>query len=379
MKLISDSSEIRQICQELAKEDYIAIDTEFLRDRYYYPKLCLVQIAAKDQYYLFDTLAKDVDFSPLWQLLTEDKVLKVIHAARQDIETIYHITGKVIYPLFDTQIAVMALGYSSDSSYASIVSNFLNKNIDKTQQFSSWDKRPLLESQVKYAILDVVYLNQAYPLIKEALNKSDRNLWLDEEFGVLTNPKTYIIDPYNIWKKVPVRNKHISFSKLRELCYFREMEARRLNIPRQHFLKDQTILDIISKNIKTSDDLYKISSLRNLNSTQIKQIFEALEKATLNPLDTEYMKNKNKAISPEEKNLVDLYKTILISLAKQNNVSERLIATNDELEEFVLRGNHEIKAMKSWRYEVFGKYALEFKQEKLSLKMENGKMVFKVS
>lgn len=267
MPLINQTTDLTEAVRILANYPFIAVDTEFLREHTYYPKLCLVQIATKDHVFLFDVLAEHINLTPLWELMTNPNITKVFHDARQDIETIYHLSGKMITPIFDTQIAAMALGYTHHIGYATLAEKLLGITLNKSSQFSAWDRRPLSDQQVDYARADVIHLEKIYTLLRDELLKSNRLHWLTNKFNLLEDPTLFLVDINNVWKKN--RTKHLSSSQrniAKSLTIWREKTAESLNLHRNRILKDHHILALAKKPPKTPQSAR--SSLHGVNLTE---------------------------------------------------------------------------------------------------------------
>ena len=256
MTVIADSAELAGLCQRLTKAEYIAVDTEFMRDKTYYPQLCLVQIAGPDEAAAIDTLAPGIDLKPMFDLLVAPAVTKVFHAARQDIETFFHIARTIPAPLVDTQVAAMVCGFGDAVSYENLAAKLAGARIDKSSRFTDWARRPLTERQVSYALSDVTHLRPAYEKLKRRMDKSGRAAWVAEEMAILTNPATYQQEPREAWRRLKVRSEKPRFlAILRELCAWREEEAQRRDLPRNRIVKDETLIEIAAHAPTKAEDL----------------------------------------------------------------------------------------------------------------------------
>jgi ribonuclease D len=375
MPLITSSSELKTLCRTLSSLPYIAVDTEFLRDKYYYPKLCLIQIGSPDGQYLIDPLFPNMDIAPLVELFTNPNIIKVFHSAKQDIETFYYITGKTITPLYDTQVAAMAVGYFSQTSYATLVSDFLNITLDKTNQFSEWDKRPLSKQQISYAIDDVRHLHVIYPLLNQKLIDQQRIHWIEEEITALTDPATYQIDPDTIWQKLSLRDRSPTFlGTVKTIAAWREKEAQSSNRPRTHILKDAVLIDIASIRPKSIERLCHIRGANHLNQTQEATLMAAIQDGIQNPLQATPATFYNKNLQPDEKHISDLFKIALHTVSQKHHVAERLIISSHDLLELALNPAATHPVMSGWRYEIFGKYIEGLRTGKLALRLSDGKI-----
>ena len=373
--LITDSPALATLCATLSTHPFIAVDTEFLRDKYYYPKLCLVQIGDANGQYLIDPLAPDIDLAPLWALFTNTAVLKIFHSAKQDIETIFHITGQMITPLYDTQVAAMAIGYFSHTSYAALVSDFLKVSLDKSSQFSQWDTRPLSAKQLTYAADDVRYLYQLYPLLHQKITQQDREHWLEDDMLLLTDPKTYAIDPDTAWQRLSLRDRSPVFlGVVRALASWRELEARRHNRPRTHILKDAALTDIASRRPGNADQLARIRGIHHMTTTQNTALLTAISEGIKNPVHTPPETLHMNGATPEEKYLCDLLKIALYATAKKHHIAERLIASSQDITDLVLRPSAPSPVMSGWRYDMFGKQIEAILAGELSLRVHQGKI-----
>ncbi|HYD69381.1 ribonuclease D, partial [Azospirillum sp.] len=256
MTLITTTSELDAFCRGLAGADYITVDTEFLREKTYYPQLCLIQVAGPDGAVAIDPLAEGIDLTSLLDVLVDPNVLKVFHAARQDVEIFFHLTGKIPHPLFDTQVAAMVCGFGESVGYETLVTKLAGARIDKSSRFTDWSARPLTERQLTYALSDVIHLRPAFEKLRKRLNRTGRAHWLEEEMAVLTNPATYTVEPDTSWQRLKVRtNKPRFMAILKELAAWREREAQRRDLPRSRVLRDEALLEIAAHAPTTVDDL----------------------------------------------------------------------------------------------------------------------------
>lgn len=376
MTLVTDTETLAGICEELHKAEYITVDTEFLRDKFYYPKLCLIQVAWEGGQCAVDPLAKGIDLAPLFEVFSNEKVVKAFHSARQDIEIILGLSGKVPKPLFDTQVAAMVCGFGDSVSYATLVEKIVGEVLDKSSRFTDWSRRPLSEKQFNYSLSDVTYLRDVYKKLKTMLEENNRMAWLGEEMSDLTNPENYIIDPDEVWKRIKARgNSRRFFGVVQALAKWRELTARELNRPRNFILRDQPLLEIAAHVPKTITELKKIREIGKVATSRGEDLLALLEVATNLPEDQlPPLKKKSKRPERYDKAMAELLKVLLKMKCEEHNVAERLVADSSEIVEIAHSDNPEIPAMHGWRYEVFGKYAVDLKQGKIGLTAKGGKM-----
>lgn len=376
--LITTTEALCDLCDRLAKSDFIAVDTEFMRENTYWPELCLVQIANAEEAAAIDPMAEGLDLSPLLRLLTEnEEVLKVFHAGGQDVEIIVNLTGKTPHPIFDTQIAMMAISQSEQIGYANLVETWLGLSIDKGARFTDWSRRPLTERQIEYAIGDVTHLAAIFPRILKKLIKTGRGAWLDAEMEKLADPANYLTDPGQAWKRIrqPGRNPQV-LGRLKALAAWRESEAQHKNIPRGRIMRDETLADIASHPPKVQADLAKVRGLSAAwkDNDIGKRLMKVLAEAA--PLPKEEMPEKVKQGAPlgrEGALVADLLKLLLKIRAREIDVAPRLLTRADELEALA-SGVRNLPVLEGWRYEVFGKDALDLVEGKLAFAVEKGKL-----
>ena len=378
MSLITTTKELKAFCKELEDESFITVDTEFLRDKTYFPKLCLIQVAGKNTSYAIDNLAEGIDLQPLYDLLTNSSVLKVFHSARQDIEIIYNLTGKVPSPLFDSQVAAMVCGFAEAASYEAFVRKLASVSLDKSSRFTDWSNRPLTQKQLDYALSDVIHLRTVYKALQEKLEENGRTHWLAEEMETLTNPENYEIRPEDAWKKLRIRSgQSLKFVKrVQELAKWREEIAQKKDLPRNHVVKEQTLLEIAASAPKTVKSLKNIRGLGRMgdNSSMVKDILQVIEEvATASNEDLEQCRVKKKAPSKSGA-LVELLKVLLKMKSDEHNVAVKLIASTDDLALVAADDNAAVPALHGWRYEVFGQYAKALKEGKIALAAKGNHM-----
>ncbi|WP_284125064.1 ribonuclease D [Parerythrobacter aestuarii] len=377
-ELITTTEPLRELCERLAKSEFVCVDTEFMRENTYWPELCLIQIGNEEEAAAVDPLADGIDLAPLWELMCDNEdVLKVFHAGGQDVEIVFNFTGKTPHPIFDTQIAMMAISQSEQIGYANLVESWLNKTIDKGARFTDWSRRPLTDRQIEYAIGDVTYLATIFPKILNKLIKTGRGAWLNAEMDKLADPANYENDGDLAWRRIrsPGRNPTV-LGRLKALAAWRESEAQHKNIPRGRIVRDETLADIASHPPKKQSDLAKVRGLSQAwRDNEIgKRLLKVLEKAE--PLPKEEMPEKAKRGAPLGKEgalVADLLKLLLKIRAREIDIAARLLTRADEMEALAA-GVRDLPILEGWRYEVFGKDALELVEGKLAFAVKNGKL-----
>jgi ribonuclease D len=377
MKLITRNEELADACARLATAPYVAVDTEFMREQTFWPKLCLVQIAADGAEVLIDSQAPGLDLTPLFDLMVNEKVLKVFHSARQDIEIVHHLAGVIPHPIFDTQVAAMVCGFGEAVSYSMLVKRLLNRNLDKTSRFTDWSRRPLLERQLTYAIGDVTHLRDLYPKLKGQLDQSERASWLNEEMAVLTDPATYELHPEQAWRRLKMRIKTPkALAVLMELAAWREREAQTQDVPRARILKDEALYDIASQTPRTQEDLGSLRTLHNgfARSMRGRAVLEAVARGLERDPKTIPPIERGEPMPPEAQAVVDLLRVLLKARAGSHGVAPKLIATSDELEEIARSDDTDVPVLRGWRKKLFGDDALALKRGELALAIKDGEV-----
>ncbi|HAU21150.1 MAG TPA: ribonuclease D [Erythrobacter sp.] len=376
--LITTTEALEDLCGRLEKSEFVAVDTEFMRENTYWPELCLVQIANEEEAAAIDPLAEGIDLSPLLDLLTEnEEVLKVFHAGGQDVEIIVNMTGKTPHPIFDTQIAMMAVSQSEQIGYANLVESWLGITVDKGARFTDWSRRPLTDRQIEYAIGDVTHLSEIFPRILDKLIQTGRGDWLDAEMEKLSDAENYIVDPETSWRRIrqPGRNPSV-LGRLKVLAAWREGEAKHKNIPRGRIMRDETLADIASHPPKKQGDLAKVRGLSGAwkDNDIGKRLMKVIEKAE--PLDKSELPEKMKRGAPLGKEgalVADLLKLLLKIRAREIEVATRLLTKAEEMEALAA-GIRDLPVLQGWRYEVFGRDALELVEGKLAFAVREGKL-----
>lgn len=376
--LITTTEDLADLCERLAKSEFVAVDTEFMRENTYYPLLCLVQVGNTEEAAAIDPLAEGIDLSPLLELLTgNDDVLKVFHAGGQDVEIVYNLTGATPHPIFDTQIAMMAISQSEQIGYANLVESWLGTTIDKGARFTDWSRRPLTDRQIEYAIGDVTYLASIFPKILKRLIKTGRGEWLNAEMDKLADPANYANDLDTAWHRIraPSRNALV-LGRLKALAAWRETEAQAKDIPRGRIMRDETLADIASHPPRNQEDLAKVRGLSQAwrDNDIGKRLMRALRHAEALP--DEEMPDRPKRGAPLGKEgalVADLLKLLLKIRTREIDVAARLLTRSEEMEALAA-GARKLPVLEGWRYEVFGRDALELVEGRLAFAVENGRL-----
>ncbi len=377
--LITKSDDLKALVDRLSKQPFVAVDTEFMRENTYWPDLCLIQVASSEEAAAIDPKAEGIDLKPLLELFVADEdVLKVFHAGGQDLEIIHNLTGKVPHPLFDTQIAAMALGHGEQIGYSNLIESLLGHSLDKGARFTDWSRRPLDKRQIDYAIADVTHLATVFPRMVEKLKKSGRGAWLDEEMERLADASTFAFPPGDAWKrlKLPSRNPAV-LGRLKAVAAWRETEARSKNLPRGRIIKDDTLTEIVLHPPKTQDDLGRIRGLSaGWKTNDIGgRLIAAIEAAK--PLEGSELPDREPrrpGLTKDAALVSDLLKLLLKIRAKETGVAARLIARSDDLEALAAGVRKNLNILQGWRYEQFGKDALDLVEGRLAFAIENGKL-----
>jgi ribonuclease D len=370
IELISDQAGLEAAVRELAKGEFLALDTEFHRESTYWPLLCLVQAATADYDVMIDPLAK-LDLKPLLDLIADPSRVKVFHAARQDLEIFTKLIGHVPGPIFDTQIAAMACGLGDSISYENLVSRVLKgASVDKSSQFTDWARRPLSEKQLRYARGDVVYLRQIYKILQAKLEKLDRVSWIEDEIADLTDPEIYAFDPAQSWKRLKLRKfKPDYLAVLANVAAWREQVAQETDKPRQRILKDDAIQEIAQQKPRSGEAIEKLRAVPSgfSRSRHGVGLVNAINQALADPEKYAPDVERMESSGPPPGALVELLKVLLKQVSDENDVATRLIANAADIERLARDANPDIPALKGWRREVFGAKALALKSGKLAL------------
>ncbi len=380
MKIITKNSELQEFCTKAANSKYITIDTEFLRERTYFSKLCLIQLAIpgdeNDSAVLVDNLANKLDLSPIYKLFQNENVVKVFHAARQDLEIFYLDSGIFPYPLFDTQIAAMVCGFGDQVAYETLVKQVAKQTLDKSSRFTDWSRRPLTEAQKKYALADVTHLRIIYEFLSSKLQKTDRLTWVEEEIKILISPETYNFDPKNSWRRIKTKSNSRRFLGIvSALAEFREKFAQTKNIPRNRVIKDDALLELASNKPKNLDDLSKSRLLlREARKGELASgLLNAIEKGINTPEADLPEKSDKTDKSIVNSALADLLRVLLKSCSESAGVASKLIASASDLDSLAA-GDRSLAALQGWRLEIFGKSALDLCNGKIGLSVKGKKV-----
>jgi ribonuclease D len=370
MTLITKTDELAAFCERQTKAEFVTVDTEFMRDRTYWPILCLVQLGGPDEIVAVDPMAEGIDLAPLFALMTNPDVLKVFHAARQDIEIFVNLTGKVPAPIFDTQVAAMVCGFGEAASYETLANKLAGAHIDKSARFTDWSHRPLSERQLHYALADVGPLRTVYEKLAARLNKTGRASWLDEEMAALTDPALYRLDPVMAWKRLKLRsNNRRMLALAHALANWRETTAQKRDLPRSRVLRDESLLEIAAHAPQGVDDLARTRGLGKgfAESKFGTEILAVVEGVALMP-ESDYPKPEPRREAPQGIGpLTDLLRVLLKLRAEENDVAARLIADAEDLESLAADDHADVRALTGWRYKIFGSDAIDLKHGRLAL------------
>jgi ribonuclease D len=377
MQPITTTNYLAEVCGRLQRHPFVTVDTEFLRESTYYPKLCVAQIASTDEAVVVDALADGIDLKPLFNLMADENVIKVFHAARQDIEICWHAAGLIPAPLVDTQVAAMVLGYGDSIAYDQLVQRITGDNLDKSLRFTDWTRRPLSEAQIAYAISDVTHLRDVYVKLEADLKKRGRTEWMREEMRVLTSPDTYRMEPEHAWQRLQTRvRKPKELAILIEVAAWREREAQRRDVPRGRVLKDDVVGDLA---VQAPTTIERLGNLRSLpkgfeRSKWGEAIIEAVKRGLARDLKTLPKIERPKG-APNGQATVELLKVLLRMTAERHGVAAKVIATMDDLDRIAADDEADVPALSGWRRELFGDKALALKHGRLALAVEHNRVV----
>ena len=374
-KPISDNDTLIKFYNQCIKEKILAIDTEFVRETTYYPSLCLIQIAGSDFAASIDPLS-GIDLSPIWKLLSDKNILKVFHAARQDIEIFFNLTGEIPFPIYDTQIASMFCGLGDQIGYEALVNNFLDIQVNKQFQFTNWLQRPLSKQQIEYAISDVTHLIKIYPLIDSLIIEQNRKEWVDKEMSSVSKKNLYQINSMEIWKKIKIKNaKPHTLNYLKYLAAWRENECKESNIPRNRLIRDESLINIAFSLPQTVEELKKTRIFpKNISYKQCEGIIDTIAKANKVdklqwPLIT---KSYKKSVLP--KSNLELVKLLLKVCSEESGLAERIIADADDIRNIFEDNGYDLKLFHDWRNDIFGKKVKLLLEGKIAFTISNGKI-----
>jgi ribonuclease D len=377
MEPITTTKELAAICKRMAKHPFVTVDTEFLRETTYFPILCVAQMATTDEAVVVDAQAEGIELDPFFELMANEKVLKVFHAARQDIEIVWHRAKIIPAPVFDTQVAAMVLGYGDSISYDQLVQRITGDALDKSHRFTDWSRRPLTAAQLKYAVSDVTHLRDVYSALSADIAKRKRAEWVDEEMRILTSPDTYRMEPEQAWQRLKTRaRKPKELAVLMEVAAWREQEAQARDVPRGRVLKDEVVGDLA---VQAPTSLEKLAGLRSLpkgfeRSKWGHDILEAVKRGLARDPKSLPQLERSKQQTNGTATL-ELLKVLLRMTAERNGVAAKVIATVDDLERIASSDDADVPALKGWRRDMFGEKAIALKHGRLALAVEKHRVI----
>lgn len=368
MQLIDNSHDLQNLCNRLAKEQFITVDLEFIREKTYYPILCLIQVASETEAAIIDPIAEGIELSSFFALMQNEKVLKVFHSCRQDVEIIYELSGNIPMPIFDSQVAAMVCGFGESISYDRLVKAIVGIELDKSNRLSNWQNRPLEKEQLEYAIADVTHLTKIYNHLFEVMKTKNRMSWLDEEMSIITKKETYFTKPEEAWHKIRFRSHNAKvLSNLRALAAWREKRAITKNVPRQNIIKDDFLVMIATASPKNYKDMEQIRGMRKdvASGKLADEMLETLDKVKVDPK----IVNENKIDLPNFiPSLVELLKMLLKIIALREGVVPRIICSELDLQKFAAHQDKNNPILKGWRYHIFGQEAMKLREGSLSIR-----------
>ncbi len=378
MKIITRTSELEALCDKLRKSAFITVDTEFMRERTYWPRLCLIQVAGDGAEAIIDPLSDQINLTAFYDLMGNSNVLKVFHAARQDIEIFFQASQRIPHPLFDSQVAAMVCGFGDQVGYEALIKRLTGGRVDKGSRFTDWARRPLSDKQLTYALADVTHLRDAYPILRKHLKNNGREHWLAEEMAVLESASTYELHPEDAWRRLKLRNPgKRALAILIELAAWRERAAQRRDLPRRHVLKDEVLHAIAASPPDSVEDLESIRGLSRgfSRSSMAKGVIEAVVAGKARNLDTLPVLGKAKPAQPAPGAITEMLKVVLKITCEQHGVAPKLIASAADLERIAADDNANVPALTGWRRELFGEDALAVKRGQKCLVLENARPV----
>ena len=378
MSLLSSSAELAAVCARFAQHPFVTVDTEFLRETTFWPKVCVIQVASDDEAIAIDTLAEDLDMAPFYELMANPRVVKVFHAARQDLEIVWKHARLIPAPLFDTQVAAMVCGFGDQASYGELAQSICNVAIDKSSRFTDWSRRPLSEAQITYALADVTHLRDIYRALVAKLEKSGRTAWLADEMTVLNTPATYEQHPDFAWERFRNRaRKPRDLAVLMDLAAWREREAQTRDVPRSRVLKDDVMIDIALAAPRNPDALAQLRSFpRGMEKSRAgAEMLAAIEHGLARDPKSLPKITREKRGNASSGATVELLKVLLRQVCEAHGVAAKMIATVDDLETIALDDRADVPALTGWRRDMFGLKALELKHGRLALTLEKGKVI----
>jgi ribonuclease D len=376
MKLLTNNDELAAVCERFSHHEFVTVDTEFLRETTFWPKVCLIQIASPEEAIAIDTLTENIDLTPFFALMANPAIVKVFHAARQDLEIIWRLSRLIPTPLFDTQVAAMVCGFGEQASYLELVKAITRANLDKSSRFTDWSRRPLSDAQIEYAIADVTYLRDIYSTLLERLTRANRLDWLDDEMQILCSPATYEQHPDNAWERLRHKvRKPRDLGVLMELAAWREQEAQSKDVPRSRVLKDDILVEIAQSAPRSIESLGNLRAFPKgmERSRSAADIVAAVERGLTRDPNT--IPKIERARRGANGATVELLKVLLRQISEETGVAAKLIATIDDLEAIAADQDSQTPALTGWRRSIFGEKALELKKGRLALAIDRGKVI----
>ncbi|MDG2318697.1 MAG: ribonuclease D [Rhodospirillaceae bacterium] len=380
MELIDNTADLAALCQRLSTADFVTVDTEFHRETTFWPLLCLIQIAGPDEAHGIDALADGLELAPLYELFQNPSVVKVFHAARQDLEIFFHLAGIIPTPLFDSQVAAMVCGFGESAGYETLVSKLTPARVDKSQRFTDWSRRPLTDKQLTYALADVTHLRDIYVRLNADLRKSGRTPWVADEMEILLNPATYTLEPSEAWRRIKSRDKKPRFlAVLKEVTAWRERIAQKQDVPRRRIAKDDVLVELAALVPTTEKALSQTRLAKHFaRSKHATGMLEAVSKGLSTPDEkcprVPRTPDKPAGLGP----VIDLLKVLLKARCEANDVAQKLIATVDDLEQIAINDQADVRALTGWRKELFGDDAIRLKHGRLALALSEDRKTVKV-
>ena len=377
MNVITDTDALAELCERLASADYVTVDTEFMRESTFWPILCLVQVAGPEDEAIIDPLAEGIDLAPLYDLIADDRVLKVMHAAKQDIEIFHHEGGVTPVPLFDTQIAAMVAGFGDQVGYETLIAKLTKVRPDKGSRFTDWSQRPLTAAQLDYALADVTHLRPAYEKLRRRIEENGRLEWVEEEMVKLTDPALYEVVPEEGWRRLkPKRNQPKYLAMLQAVAAWRDREAMARDLPRNRLMRDDVLAQIASRPPEDEKSLSRVRGIpKNFAAGRLGQgLLAAIAEGKATPLDQVPTIPEPVELPPGAGALMDLLKVLLKFRCDTNKVAQKLVATVADLEAIAADDNADVAALKGWRREIFGNDALRLKAGEIALAAGRGKV-----
>ena len=378
MSIITKTADLAAVCKRLARFDFVTVDTEFMRETTYWPKLCVIQMASSEEAVIIDALSPDLDLLPFFELMKNEEVIKVFHAARQDIEIVFHLGGLVPHPVFDTQVAAMVCGFGDSISYDQLVQRVTGARLDKSSRFTDWSRRPLTARQQEYALADVTHLRDVFKSLAARLEKQGRTEWVREEMEILTSPTTYQMDPGSAWKRLKMRvRKPIELAVLQEVAAWREREAQSRDVPRGRVIKDDAIYEIAQQQPATAAALGQLRTIPKgfERSRAAEDILAAVDRAMATPKDALPRVPKARPATNGSGAAVDLLKVLLKMTSENHGVAAKVIATVDDLEAIASDDQADVPALQGWRRELFGDKALKLKRGDMALAVRRNQVI----